>query len=67
MADPAFLEMRAGLVRRGLLTEDFSLTDAGCAHVDELIGELRQTAAPCDPDEPRVFWLHTFRQRRRAA
>lgn len=64
MADPAFLEMRAGLVERGLLAEDFTLTPAGDAYAAELIDELKVAEAPCDPDRARVRWTY---QPRRAA
>lgn len=33
--------MRASLVERGLLTGDFCLTEAGNAHAEQLIADLR--------------------------
>ncbi len=66
MADPAFLAMRVDLVERGLLTAEHRLTPAGHAHVEQLIGELRGAEAPGESEVVRVFWSHSFRQRRRA-
>jgi hypothetical protein len=56
MAGPHFLAMRAGLIERGLLSQDHRLTDAGHAYVDALLERLPEEEAPCDPDGPRVRW-----------
>lgn len=64
-----FEQMRAGLVSRGLVALDgdgFRLTEAGHLHVDEMMSDLRDAEAECDPCEARVFWRHDFRQRERA-
>ncbi len=56
MSDPAFLAMRAGLVERGLLDEDFSLTDVGHSHCEALIRDLRRSEGESAPDRDRVRW-----------
>ncbi|WPZ06604.1 hypothetical protein [Pelagerythrobacter marinus] len=64
-----FEQMRAGLVSRGLVAFDgdcFRLTDAGHLHVDEMMSDLREAEAGCDPCLARVFWRHNFRQRERS-
>ncbi len=53
--EPGFLDMRARLVARGLLTGDFRLTAAGQAHAEALIERLQhEEAAPAS--RPAVRW-----------
>lgn len=59
MAEPGFLDMRAGLVARGLIggeAEGFPLTVAGLAHTDAVMAELAQAEAPAEPAGPGIVW-----------
>lgn len=60
-----FVRMRARLQERGFLDDNLQLTDAGLAHTAQLIEDLREAEAPCEPEAPRVRWRHNFAQRRR--
>lgn len=57
-----FRTMRAGLVRRGLITDQGKLTPAGDAYCDALLVDLTSREAdPCPVGKPRVRWTRRKR------
>jgi hypothetical protein len=57
MTEPAFLEMRASLVERGLLCgETLQLTPEGNDHVAEMMAGLRLAPPPPEPSRDPVRW-----------
>lgn len=59
----AFEAMRQRLIDRGLIDAGFRLTEAGNAHVDSMMVDLREVEADNDPQGSRVFWKVDFRRK----
>lgn len=57
MSEPGFIEMRAGLVARGLLSPTtHQLTAAGHAYAESIMDELLEAPEPPPPAQPPVRW-----------
>jgi len=63
VATRTFETMRANLIARGLLTDDYRLTVAGHARVAQIKADLAASETSNDPDGPRVDWQIDFRRR----